>query len=539
MIRGLVLDRFDRLSAWLVLLAGWQRYFVALAAGLFSSFAMAPFDVFPVLFLTLPIFVWLMDGAFSDERQGWFRTAFSSFLLGWWFGFGYFVTGLWWIANALLVEADTFAWALPLAVIALPALLAIFWGFAAVLARALWVENWSRVFTLALAFGLFEFLRGTLFTGFPWNTLGYAAMTMPLTMQSASLIGVYGVTVLAVIVFTAPLIALTSNSFEKGGRKGLLLVAAILAIAHVGFGATRLALNETTFVDDVKLRLVQPNIPQEDKLDPLKGNKTVQTYIEVSSAPGLDEVTHLLWPESAFPFLLTDRSDVLARIAALVPQGTQLFTGAARAEPSSGGDPYGRVYNSIYSINSNGEIVAAADKVHLVPFGEYLPFQTLLETFGLEQITRVHGGFEAGSSRGYLDGNAAGKILPLICYEIIFSGETLQTNQARPDWILNVTNDAWYGNTPGPYQHLRQSIIRGVETGLPMVRVANSGISAVTDPFGRTIRSLNLNEKNALDSQLPTTADATFFNIYKMLFLYVILATLFLVILAKKLIFRD
>lgn len=529
-IRLMIISKIEKLSSLMVLTSGWQRLMVAFLVGALSSFSMPPFYLFPILFVTFPIFIWLVDAAYSDARQNLIKTAFSSFLLGWWFGFGYFVAGLWWIGNALLVEADAFAWALPLAIVILPAMLAIFWGFATVLARILWRENWTRVLTLALSFGLFEYLRGFLFTGFPWNSLGYAAMPLPFTMQSASVIGIYGVTTLCIIIFASPFVAAIENS----GKKILWMISVGLLFLHLGYGFVRISNNPTQFVENVSLRLVQPNIPQIDKLKREAGDKTVQTYLDLSKKKGLEKTTHIFWPESAFPFLLTERSDVLAKIAELVPENVQLYTGAARAEPGSGGNPYGRVYNSIYSINFNGEIVEAADKVHLVPFGEYLPFQRLLETFGFEQLTRLRGGFEAGSSRQLLDAGIAGSILPLICYEIIFSGEMLDRTTRNSDWILNVTNDAWYGRTPGPYQHHHQSIVRAVELGLPLIRVANSGISAVVDPYGRTIGKLGLYEKSILDSKLPKKAASTYFRGYADKLLWTILLVLALMVIGRN-----
>lgn len=526
-----MIQRLENLSAWFVLTSGKMRYAYALLAGLASALSMAPFDAFPILFLTLPIFIWLLDGAYSDAREGVFALNKSAFFIGWWFGFGYFVAGLWWIANALLVESNAFAWAIPLAVIALPAGLALFWGFAAMIMRWFWSENWSRVFIFAIFLSLFEYLRGTLFTGFPWNTLGYAAMTLPVTMQSASLFGLYGVTFFAIIIFTAPLVALSTSNAEGGISKTLLAFALVLSVAHVSFGLYRLSENQTEFVKDVSLRVVQPNINQADKFKPENGSKILATYLRLSSKIGIKKTTHVLWPESAFPFFLTERRDALAAIAAMLPDGTQLITGAVRAEPSAAGNPYGFVYNTTYSINGDGEIQDAADKVHLVPFGEYLPFQETLEAFGLRQITRMRGGFKAGSQKHLLKGGLAGYFLPLICYEIIFSGETenySNENGITPKWIVNLTNDAWYGKTPGPYQHSRQSIIRGVEVGLPVVRVANSGISTISDPYGRITGFIPLGVEGIIDGLLPKGARVTVFSTYGMLPFFAVLFGTFL-----------
>jgi apolipoprotein N-acyltransferase len=210
--------------------------------------------------------------------------------------------------------------------------------------------------------------------------------------------------------------------------------------------------------------------------------------------------TILVWPESAFPFALTEEPGALRAIADLLPQGAALVTGAMRPEPLPGEEQ--DVFNSVFVIDDTGEIVGAYDKVHLVPFGEYLPFQASLEAMGLEQLTRLRGGFSAGSRRRALSLPHGPIFAPLICYEIIFPGAALPLG-ARPDFILNLTNDAWFGRTPGPYQHFHQARVRAVEEGLPLVRAANSGISAVTDSVGRVLVRSELGTPAVIDAELP------------------------------------
>ncbi|HSO46383.1 MAG TPA: apolipoprotein N-acyltransferase, partial [Rhizobiaceae bacterium] len=221
----------------------------------------------------------------------------------------------------------------------------------------------------------------------------------------------------------------------------------------------------------------------------------------------------LVWPETAFPFLLTERRDALSSLSAMIPDGTILVAGAVRVEQPAAGQRGEMAFNSVYTIDTAGEITGAGDKVHLVPFGEYLPLQELAESIGLEQLTRMRGGFEAGSGRTLLDGGSAGRFLPLICYEIIFPGAILD-GQERPAFILNLTNDAWFGMTPGPYQHWRQAVLRGVEEGLPVVRSANTGISSVSDPAGRIIASIPLGIRGVADAALPLQLPQTIFARY-------------------------
>lgn len=514
------MEKIAKLAAWFVLLQGWQRLLTAFALGLASALAMPPVYFFPVLFFTFASFAWIMDGAYSDARTGFFGLLRSAFAPGWWFGFGYFLAGLWWIGNAFLIEAEDFAWALPFAVVLLPALLAVFWGIAAVIARLLWSDHWGRAFALAAGFGAAEYLRGTLFTGFPWNAIGYAIMPHPVLMQGAAVLGLYGMTVIAVLVLALPMIALSAGSGGKAWPRLPLMLAVVLAAAQSGYGAYRLATAAETGAGPA-IRIMQPAIEQRDKLAPGNELSIIETYLDVSvSSPegdkdGLEGIDYLIWPESAFPFLLTEQPEVIAAIANMLPEGTTLVTGALRWEPGGAGNPQGHVYNSIYVIDSNGEILEAADKTHLVPFGEYLPFQTLLETYGFEQLTRQAGGFAAGAQRNVLLGSGDHPMLPLICYEAIFSGALrngLSDAAAKPAWIVNLTNDAWFGRTPGPYQHFQQALLRGVEEGIPVVRVANTGISAVSNAHGQILESIPLGAQGTADAVLPQALGDTLFT---------------------------
>jgi apolipoprotein N-acyltransferase len=219
------------------------------------------------------------------------------------------------------------------------------------------------------------------------------------------------------------------------------------------------------------------------------------------NATGMKDVTHLIWPESPFPFFLTREPDALAQITQLLPQGAELITGAVRvAEPYNPAAP--TAFNSIYVIDHSGSIAAVYDKVHLVPFGEYLPFRPLLEHLGMEVVTKQIGGFQAGDRRRLIAIPGTPPVLPLICYEIIFPNAIVPLG-ARPGWIVNVTNDGWFGISTGPYQHFQQARISAIEEGLPLVRAANTGISAVVDPVGRIVDSLPLGEEGVVDAPLP------------------------------------
>jgi apolipoprotein N-acyltransferase len=513
-----------RLAQPVILAWGWRRAAIACLAGAASTLAMAPINFWPALFVTFPPLVWLIDGAVAG-RWG---SVGAAFLSGWWFGFGYFLAGLYWVGYAFLVDAKTFGWLLPVAVTILPAGLALFTGFGVALARSLWTPGPLRVLTLAAALTCSEWLRGHVLTGFPWNTFGYA-LTSPLALaQSTSVLGIWGLTFMTVAVFASP--ALLAD--EVKGRRWAPVLGAVAVLAALAlFGAVRLALNPTETVDGVRLRIMQPNLQQDVKFNYGAKNEVMRRYVELSErvtgpGAGLGDVTVLVWPESAFPFFLTREPDALAAIAKMLPATTVLITGAARAAEPVPGVQGLRAYNSIYVIDHDGSILSIYDKLHLVPFGEYLPFQNYLERIGLMQLTKVQGGFLAGERRRRIAVPGAPEMLPLLCYEVIFPGDAVPRGE-RPGWLLNLTNDAWFGISSGPYQHLQQARVLAIEEGLPLVRAANSGVSAVVDPFGRIVRSLPLGSEGVLDTTLPRPIAATIYARIGDLGLWLVVALIF------------
>jgi apolipoprotein N-acyltransferase len=486
------------LSHWITLAWGWRRILVAFGAGAVTTLALAPANVWLAPFLTFPVLVWLVDGSAGGRLGGTLAAATA----GWWFGFGYFVAGLYWIGNALLVDVKTFGWFLPFAVLGLPAYLALFTAFGVAISRLVWARGPSRVLALAAGLTVAEWLRGHLLTGFPWNAFGYALFSPRPLAQSAALIGLWGLTFLAVAIYASPAVL----ADDRAGSKPLWIVPVLSAAVLAGlaaFGTVRLIATPTSFVDGVRIRIMQPNLPQDEKFNYSRKQEVMSRYLTLSqSAGGLRDVTHLIWPESAFPFFLTREADALAQIAALLPEGAVLITGAVRAPQAPLEAPIRRAYNSIYVIDHAGSVVSVYDKVHLVPFGEYLPFQDLLERLGLQQVTKLPGGFLAGDRRRPLAVPGAPNALPLICYEAIFPEDSAPQGE-RPGWIVNVTNDGWFGISLGPYQHLQQARLRAIEQGLPLVRAANTGISAVIDPLGRIIDRLALGTQGVIDARLP------------------------------------
>ena len=499
----------------IILSWGWRRALIAFLAGAVGALAMPPFGVFPALAVSLCVAVWLIDGAggAGGGRRG--GATLAAATAGWWWGFGFFVAGLWWLGSAFLVEADRFAWALPLGVLGLPAVLAFFPALGFVVARALWSPSAWRILALATGLSLSEWLRGHLFTGFPWNVLGMALAQNIWTMQIASAIGLYGLTVFAIAIAAAPA---TIGTGKTAAGRALPSVLALVTLASIAaFGLARIPAAPSPEFAEVRLRIMQPNLPQDAKFNPDNREAIMQRYIALSdraTSPersGVADVTHLVWPESAFPFLLHRDARALAQIAALLPAGVTLVTGAARMEePLFDAAP--RFYNSIQTIGSDGTILGTYDKTHLVPFGEYFPsvFDFALRSMGLREFINIPGGFEPGTRRTVLDVPGLPPAAAGICYEAIFPGAVTPDGDAA-GFILNVTNDAWFGDTPGPRQHFAQARLRSVEEGLALVRAANTGISAVVDPYGRVVASLPVGVEGVIDSGLPVAIGSTFF----------------------------
>jgi len=502
---------FTRIPNAIVLADGWQRAGIAFIAGALSALALAPINAWPILFVTFPVTVWLIDGAAAGRWSGPIAAAGA----GWCFGFGYFLAGLYWVGYAFLVDAKTFGWLLPVAVAGLPAYLAVFTALGFAAARLVWVRGPVRLLALATALAAAEWLRGHVLSGFPWNAFGYA-LTEPLALaQSVSLIGIWGLTFLAVAIFTTP--ALFADDRTDTPHPWRPLVAGVVLLAaFTAYGAARLWTHPTEYVAKVKLRIMQPDLQQDQKFNYGAKREVMARYLRLSNratgpqSKGVHDVTHLIWPESSFPFFLTHEPDVLAQITQLLQPGTVLITGAIRAGAAASNGRVTEAYNSVYVIDHDGSILGIYDKVHLVPFGEYLPFQRLLEKLGLRQLTRVVGGFKPGDRRRIMDVPGAPKVLPLICYEAIFPGEAVPPDE-RPGWLVNVTNDGWFGISSGPYQHFQQARMLAVAEGLPLVRAANTGISAVVDPLGRVIASLPLGGEGVLDAKLPRALAPTIY----------------------------
>ena len=478
------------IAEWLASRRGVQRYATAFVLGALAAAALAPLHLVPVLLISFPGWAWLVAAS---------TRARAALAAGWWFGFGFFVAGLYWVGHAFLVDAERFAALAPLAVLGLPAGLAL---FPAIAGWAIWrtrLGGLGLVFGLALAWTAAEWLRGFLLTGFPWNLVGYTWTAFDGMTQLAALAGIHGLSFLTVVLAALPVL-LMDRGRTPPARWRPLLAGLVVLLAVWGGGHLRLAGAADETVPGVQLRLVQPNVAQADKWRPDLREAHFARLLRMSSAPGHDRITHIIWPEAAIPYFVSREPARARMIGALVAPDGLVLAGARRLSPE-GVDPI-RVWNSVLAIDHRGRIVEAYDKAHLVPFGEYVPLRGLLRWLGVEKVTPGPLDFSAGPGPRTLVLDGLPAVAPLICYEVIFAAVS-RAPGPRASWLLNLTNDAWFGVSSGPYQHLAMARVRAVEEGVPLVRVANTGISAIVDPHGRTLARLGLGRAGVLDGALP------------------------------------
>ena len=482
-------------------LAGWRALLFAFAAGAASALAFAPLNFFPALLLGYAALVLLLDGAADKPRR--LRCAAG---LGWAFFCGQFVVGLHWIVYPFLIYPDATFWELPFAVL-LPAGLALFGALAASLAILFWPKGAGRILIFAGAVASSEWLRGHVLTGFPWNLSGYGWGASLALLQSASLMGIYGLSFLTIL--------LGASLAELASSRWRLPVAVALLFAGLwGFGVYRLATTPISSVAGVRIRLVQPHIPQAEKyvrrlmarnwqrLFSLSIQKTGQ---QIRQPPGAarDIPTHIIWPEAATGFPVARSPEALDQIALLTARGQTLMTGSDRLLRDDKGIT---AYNSVYLFAPDAP-PRITDKFHLVPFGEYVPFARILNRIGISQLT-IGSGFSAGDHPHVLQAPPAPPVTPLVCYEVIFPHEVVDPAEPRPGWLVNITDDSWFGPWAGPQQHFLIARVRAIEEGLPIARAANTGISAMIDPLGRVPAGLALDKMGVVDTVLPQALPA-------------------------------
>lgn len=482
-----------------ILVFAATRLLPALGAGLSASAAQPPAPGWAALGLALALpLLMLMQGAAETRRR--------AFLIGWAAGTAYFGFGLRWIAEAFLVDAEAHAWMAPFAVGGLAAGLALFWGAAFALAPR--GRGLAGAVALAGIWALAEFARGHVLTGFPWALFAYAFIETPLS-QTGALIGPYGQTLAALIVA-----ALLAGFWRSGRGGGALRLAAAAALIGGGwlYGAARLAEPPAAQSGGPLVGIIQPNIPQKEKWDPALMPRHLGLLLEEARRLSDAGARAVIWPESAAPWPL-EHPDMLALAAQALGPQTTLIAGTQRVEraaPGSGASD--RWFNAVTTVDSEGRIGGTFDKRHLVPFGEYMPLKGVMDSLGVSKLVQAPGDFSEGEAPRLMHVEGLPPFAPLICYEAIFPGEVLDSSGDRPGWFVHVTNDAWFGVSAGPWQHLAQARARAIERGLPVLRAANTGISAVVDSRGRILDSVGINQRGSIVAAPPPAAARTAYD---------------------------
>jgi len=492
-------DRARDVAARLGGVAGWRAVAVAGLGGIAAAAALAPVYFLPGLIVGFAVLHLVLETAAAAPRRLW-----AGFVRGWAFGFGYFLVSIYWMSFSMLVQAESYAWMMPFAIFGMPAFLALFAGLAgAAVARSPGGAG-ARLAALAVFWSLAEYARGHVLTGLPWNLVGQSLAGTAAGVQTAAWWGPYGLSLAALVLALAPVAGLHA---PRPRAAALALAAAAAGWgALYGVGAARLALNPPADRSDVRVRVVQPAIPQREKIDPARYWENLERNAALSEAPVEPGArTFVVWGENAAP-LIAEEPEPRAYVSARLPEGATLLAGAVRRVEREG-----RVrYTNGLAVVRDGAVLATYDKHHLVPFGEYLPLNGALRALGLSQLAPTgDDGLTPGPGPRTIDLGIA-PFSPLICYETIFPG-AIHPPGERPEWIVVVTNDGWYGDTSGPRQHLDQARMRAVERGLPVARAANTGVSALIDAHGRYRFRIPLYEAGFRDAALPEAARPTLY----------------------------
>ncbi|MDP3174614.1 MAG: apolipoprotein N-acyltransferase [Phenylobacterium sp.] len=493
------------------LTTAWRIRLAALAAGLAAGLAHPPFGLLPGL-LGYAVMLACADNAGPRPLR-------SAFFRGWLAGVGYFSISVWWVVEAFMVDAAEQGWMAPFALALMSAGLALFWGAALWLYRLAGVRGVSRVLVFAGAFAALEWLRGHLFTGFPWNLPGETWRAGSPPSQAAAAMGAYGLTWLTVAIAAAPALA-----FDKSPRRRRMIAVGLAAVALVTLyaaGAWRLA-QPLGPPDGPLIRVVQADIDQKDKWRPENLEQIFATYLDLTQrgAPGQPDL--VIWPEGALPVVINDLmapgSPYARRLTQALKPGQTLMMGANRAEPRARAETL--YFNSLIAfrrVAGGLQISGVYDKHRLVPFGEFLPLGELATRMGLRSLVHMPGDFAAGPPPRPMTPAGLPAVQPLICYEALFPGFTSRATRAgapRPRWILNISNDSWFGVTSGPLQHLNLASYRAIEEGAPIVRATPTGVSAIIDARGEIVPGtrLEMGRASVIDSRLPPIVRATVYS---------------------------
>lgn len=495
----------DRIRARITGLRRWPRRGLLFGLGALGALAHAPFFLFPALAIGLTALVWSLDGARREARpaRAGFGRAFT-------FALGYFAAGVFWIAFAFFSRGAAFAPFGPVAALAAAVLLALYWGLAGALQARIGGRSAVRVAVFALLIFGAEWLRGHVLAEFPWNLPAYVWVGGGAISQSAALFGAWGLSLITLLAFTAP--ATLAGPRAMPGRLAPVLAALLVFAGLTAWGAQRLSSAGDDTMPGVRVRLVQVTMSQREKWT--EGNEALvrARYLDAMSAPGLEQVSHVIWPEGALPVYLLEDGETLDHIGRRLADGPVLVTGTPRREEDEDGRE--RYYNSVAALRFPGgrpQLTHLYDKVRLVPFGEYIPLAPVFRAFGIETLSDMVDGYSRGPGPDVFNFSAGPPAAILVCYEIVYP-RFAPSGRARPAWIINVSNDAWFGSTAGPAQHLNIARYRAIESGLPVVRAASGGYSGAISPFGLSGRIIGPQAEGAHDLTVPAPLPPTFYS---------------------------
>lgn len=516
-------------------------FFQNFTLGIFAAFGLAPIYFIPACFLSFGLFVCILDNIASIKEQSKFSKGINFALANWSFGFGYFLAGLFWLSYALTSMKEIYYWAIPLVLIGFSSFLAIYWGLLGALLSFFWRNNFSRFFALAISIGIAEWLRGHLFTGFPWNAIGYNIMPNAFFMQSSSIVGLYSMNLFAVFIFalSACFIKKTSRRLAASFLFGIFFIH--LSVGLYYFYQAKSQKIEPFLKKDgtpYTVRLIQSSVSPKTKFNPDKIYQNFLDQLSLARLPskiGLSNPDLMIWPETAVPIPLDSYPEILNLLSkAMLPHQISLL-GTIRSAQKNG---IKKFYNSIEAFDAFKNHLAVSDKVHLVPFGEYVPMKKILKFLGFSAFAYQKSEYSHAKIRYTVTLPNGLTYLPLICYEIIFPSQ-IHYEGKKPQFIVNVTNDMWYGTSSEPYQHLQQARLQAIEQRLPVLRAANNGISSVIDAYGREIASLPLNQAGIVDSILPLNPGLKKFNPNEVTFLSILLLFLLNAFVFYKIAFKK
>jgi len=464
-----------------------NSYFISFFLGSLLVLAFAPFDCFFVAIISMSGFYYILEKRATSCKQ--------AFLFGLTFGFGFFFFGTYWIAISLLVDAGSFAWLIPFSITLIPLILAIFIALGTVsyfyFTKKFSIKySYQKIIIFSICWIFFEFVRSHIFTGFPWNLLGYIWLFNINLAQIANIIGIYGLSFFAVAITTLPILFIRNTKNDK--IFAIFLITSLLASYIYGV----LYIKNNQEKKNLKIRVVQGNIKQEMKWDDLQKYKNFFKHIDLTNSSSLEDVDAVIWSETAIPYVISNNNEeLLKELRKATPKNGVLVSGALNAKYFTKEKfDISNIYNSVVTLNKSG-IVNIYNKHHLVPFGEYVPLQKYLPF--VQKITNGAMGFSSGDGPKTVKAKNL-SFSPLICYEVIFSDKIIEKN-TKPDLLVNVTNDAWFGSSIGPHQHLNIARMRAIENKTPLIRAANTGISAAIDKFGRVIKKIDLNQEGVFD----------------------------------------